>query len=53
MVNTFESFLKEIFGYSWPVQCFLPGVYPLVVDEVYVHIQDSSIGLATLLGGFV
>ena len=53
MVDTFESFLKEILGYSCPVQCFLPRVYPIVGNEVNVSVKDSSVGLASFLGLFV
>ena len=53
MVDTFESFFKKVLGYSCPVQCFLTRVNPVVVDEIYISVKNSSVGLASLLGVFV
>ena len=53
MVDTFKSLFKKVLCYSWPVQCFLPRIYPGVVDEVDISVKDSSVGLASFLGVFV
>ena len=53
MVDTFEGLFQKVLSYTWPVQGLLPGVYPVVGNEVDVPVKDSSVRLASFLGLFV